>query len=241
MRNFGLIGYPLQHSFSPAYWAERFQQLGLTDAAYRAYELPSVDDLRDFVVEHDLRGLNVTIPHKRSVLPLLDQLSPEAQTIGAVNCIDIEEGQLVGYNTDAFGFEQSLRQLLGESTVDSTLVMGTGGASKAVCYVLDQLGIEWSYVSRRRPFLTYSELTPAMVASHRLLINTTPLGTFPDIHRSPDIPYHAISSHHYCYDLVYNPTKTLFLDRAEGQGAAIKNGYEMLILQAERSWEIWNQ
>lgn len=174
-------------------------------------------------------------------MPLLDEVSPEAAAIDAVNCIRFEDGRSIGHNTDAYGFEQSLLALLDGHKVANALILGSGGASAAVQYVLRGLGISYSIISRRKTYITYDDLTHSILDDHKLIVNTTPLGTYPDVNTSPRLPYDAISSDHYCYDLVYNPAKTLFLTQAEARGAAIKNGQQMLILQAERSWEIWNQ
>jgi shikimate dehydrogenase len=238
---YGLIGYPLTHSFSPAYFQAKFAQLGV-DAAYKAFPLKIIDELPHLLAAHaDLRGLNVTIPYKQAVIPYLRELDETAAKTGAVNCIAITGGKLKGYNTDVTGFLLSLRPLL-RHCHRHALVLGTGGAFRAVTYVLDQLGISWQLVSRNKAFgaLTYEDVTPAIIKAHTLIINTTPLGMYPDVDAAPSIPYEALTSQHLLYDLIYNPPETRFLSLGKAQGATIKNGLEMLHLQADASWEIWS-
>jgi shikimate dehydrogenase len=237
---YGLIGYPLTHSFSPAWFAEKFAAEGI-EAVYKAYPLEHIETIDDLLANYPLKGLNVTIPYKNRVIQYLDQLDPTAEVVGAVNCIDIRHGKRIGYNTDVIGFERSLTPLL-ESHHKKVLVFGTGGAAKAVNYVLDKLGIERTSVSRTATehAISYSDLSEEIIADHTLIINTTPLGMSPDVNDAPDIPYAAITSQHLLYDLIYNPAETKFLQLGKHQGAAIKNGHEMLVLQAEASWEIWN-
>lgn len=238
---YGLIGYPLSHSFSPTYWGSRFAEMKLPHQ-YRSYPIPSIDQLPNLVAKEHLSGLNVTIPYKQEVIPYLHNIDKEAKAIAAVNCIKVTtEGKLVGYNTDAYGFRHSLLDLLDGYRPSRALVLGTGGAAAAVRYVLADMDITYTSVSRRRPYVNYDDLTTDMIARHTLIINTTPVGMAPHIQQAPRLYYDGISSNHYCYDLVYNPEKTLFLARSEDSGARIKNGYDMLILQAERSWEIWNK
>lgn len=246
MKRLGLIGYPLGHSFSKKYYLDKFQREDIRGIDYDLYPLTQITDFPAlFHQQPDFIGVNVTIPYKQSVIPYLDQLSLEAQEIGAVNCIRIDQADpagpvLHGYNTDAFGFEQSLRPLL-DPDPKKALVFGNGGASKAVIFVLRKLGIPYQIVSRTPGSgqLAYPELTPELIAAHRLLINCTPLGTYPNTDACPDIPYSGIGSSHLLYDLIYNPEETLFLTRGKQAGAQIKNGYEMLVLQAERNWQIW--
>ena len=243
LREFGLIGYPLGHSFSKGYFAEKFKNENITDAVYENFPIERISEFYELCAAHpNLRGLNVTIPHKTSILPFLDELSDEAQKIGAVNTILFSGDKKIGFNTDAWGFEKSLVPLL-RSPHTAALVLGTGGASKAVVYVLDKLGIRWKYISRehRNDDLSYGELSDDIVASHPLIINTTPLGMFPAINASPPLPYSAITAHHLLYDLVYNPSVTRFMQAAIDRGAKVKNGLEMLQLQAEKAWEIWNK
>ena len=242
MRLFGLIGYPLTHSFSKKYFTEKFEKEGLSDCRYDLFSIPAVEELRTVLSENnELQGLNVTIPYKEKVLPYLNETDKIVKAIGACNCILLKDRKLKGYNTDAEGFERSLKTKL-EAAHRKALILGTGGAAKAVEFVLRKLGIAFVYVSRHsgRTHYSYDELTPAIIAEHPLIINATPLGSYPEINSAPSIPYEAITSHHYLFDLVYNPEKTLFLQMGEAKGAVIKNGYEMLVIQAEESWRIWN-
>lgn len=237
---YGLIGYPLQHSFSPGYFAAKFAKEGI-DAGYTAYPLDAISTFPQLLHEHPLRGLNVTIPYKQAVIPYIDELDTAAKAIGAVNCIDIRSGITKGYNTDVIGFKDSLVPLL-QPQHTNALVLGTGGASMAVKYVLDELGIEYLNVSRdkKADVVTYTELSSDTIASYTLIINTTPLGMYPHTDECPGLPYGAIGKQHLLYDLIYNPQETLFLSKGKAQGAAIKNGLEMLHQQAEAAWQIWN-
>lgn len=247
MRKLGLIGYPLGHSFSKKYYLAKFEQENIVGTEYDLYPVENLADFRT-VYEYDnsFSGFNVTIPHKRNVLALLDELSPEAEQIQAVNCVRIkrENGRIIlkGYNTDAYGFEQSLLPLLHDQH-NSALVFGNGGAAKAVHYILGKLNIPFKVVSRKKDGanLSYDELTSEIISANKLLINCSPVGTFPDIETCPAIPYDGIGPDHLLYDLIYNPEETLFLRKGKQRGAAIKNGYEMLVLQAERNWAIWNE
>lgn len=240
---FGLIGYPLSHSFSGKYFTEKFEKEGLTDHRYELYPLSSVDQLPQLLAsEPELRGLNVTIPYKQQVLQFLDNTDSIPEGINACNCIKIQDGRLIGYNTDIVGFEKSFLEQL-QPHHNKALVLGNGGAAAAVTYVLKKLGIAYNIVSRnlhRSSSLTYSDLNESIISKHKVIINTTPLGTFPDVDVCPPIPYEFLTGEHYLYDLIYNPSKTLFLKNGEKQSAIIKNGYEMLLLQAEESWRIWN-
>lgn len=244
MRKFGLIGKTLVHSFSKKYFTEKFEREAV-DANYELYSIANVDSLRQFVQEHSLCGLNVTIPYKQDVIPLLDEIDSEAQMLGAVNVIKIKrEGErlcLKGFNTDVVGFRNSLKPLL-KPWHTSALVLGTGGASKAVLYVLENLGIAARCVSRqkREGMLTYETLDADVMRRNTLIVNTTPLGTFPNVETCPDIPYRLLTEKHLLFDLVYNPEQTLFMKKGLQNGAAVKNGYEMLVGQAEASWRIWN-
>lgn len=242
MRKFGLIGYPLTHSFSCKYFTEKFLREHRTDCAYDNYPLVSIELLPSLIEkETEIKGLNVTIPYKESVKPFLNELDDTAAFVGAVNCIDITSNIYKGYNTDVIGFELSLKPLL-KAHHRQALILGTGGASKAVAYVLSKLGIAYKLVSRNRSgdYWIYDDLDKEIIQEHTVIINTTPLGTSPDIFSIPDIPYQFLSSEHLLYDLVYNPAETVFLQKGKEQGATIKNGYEMLELQAEASWKIWN-
>lgn len=243
---YGLLGYPLCHSFSARYFAGKFSRERI-DAEYRNFEYATVDEaMACFSALPALRGFNVTIPHKQTVMEWLDDLSPEARAIGAVNVVRVERvagaarPRLVGYNSDVVGFVRSLRPLL-RPCHTAALVLGTGGASKAVTHGLRLLGIGPVSVSRSPApgRLTYRDLTPEVVQGHRLIVNCTPVGTFPHDGECPDIPYGLLSSDHLLYDLVYNPEETLFMKRGRESGAAVKNGLEMLRLQAEAAWSIW--
>ncbi len=246
MPRYGLIGFPLSHSFSPAFFEEKFRKQGITDCTYECFPLPDIRSLPELIAQHpDLAGLNVTIPHKQTVIPYLHELDDTARQIGAVNCIAIRQGRLIGYNTDAYGFITSLEEWvnkLGLTLPAAALILGTGGASKAVAFALRKLGIDIAFVSRTPSphSLTYAELDQQLLRHHALLVNTTPLGTWPNIDSCPPIPWDFIGPLHLLYDLVYNPAETRFLRLGRQRGAATTNGLRMLELQAERSWEIWN-
>lgn len=238
---FGIIGFPLAHSFSPAYFKKKFAEHN-TDALYEPFLLNNIEELPALLLANPtIQGLNVTIPYKEAVLPYLDELDNTAEEIGAVNCIVFRNGKKKGYNTDSIGFEQSLVPFL-QPQHTHALILGTGGSSKAVAYVLKQLGIAYRFVSRAKQhdYLVYEELTPEIISQHKLIINTTALGMYPNVESAPALPYEAISAQHLLYDLIYNPEETLFLARGKVQGAAIKNGFEMLQLQADASWDIWS-
>ncbi|MBF9238467.1 shikimate dehydrogenase [Hymenobacter sp. BT683] len=245
MRQFGLIGRTLSHSFSQTYFTQKFYSLQLANHQYELFELATIGELPELLATHpDLVGLNVTVPYKEMVVPYLDDLAPSASRVGAVNVIErTAEGRLVGHNTDYIGFRDSLRTfcpLRGEAA--RALVLGTGGAAKAVEVALRELNIPYWNVTRNLmgPGLTYDDLTPQLLASHRLIINATPVGTFPNSDECPRLPYHALTDEHYLYDLVYNPMETLFMAKGKEAGAQVKNGFEMLCLQAEAAWDIWN-
>lgn len=241
-RLFGLIGYPLSHSFSKKYFSEKFEQEGITDCRYELFPLTAIDELPALLAAYpQLCGLNVTIPYKEQVISFLHSQNPLVAAIGACNCIRIEEGQLQGFNTDAIGFQRSLQEKL-LPTDRQALVFGTGGAAKAVCHVLRQLNIDYQLVSRRKMYdqLSYEEVTEALLQTHPLLINTTPLGMYPNVTEAPPLPYQVLTADHYLYDLVYNPEQTLFLQKGAAAGARTKNGMDMLVIQAEESWKIWN-
>jgi len=243
MNRYGLIGYPLSHSFSEGFFADKFRQQGITDCIYQNFPLENIQDIQKLLGDFsDLKGLNVTIPYKEKVLPYLTNSNEIVKTIGACNCIRIQGKDLIGYNTDAIGFEKSLVKHL-QPHHSRALILGEGGAAKAVAYTLKKLGIEHLNVVRRgKPDghkILFTELTPTLINLHAVIINTTPVGMYPNIDECPMINYDALTPRHYLYDLIYNPEKTLFLQRGELQGAFIKNGYEMLVLQAEESWKIW--
>ncbi len=245
MNHYGLIGFPLTHSFSQRYFTDKFAREGITDCQYSLYELPGINELTAVLQTPGLRGLNVTIPHKQSVLPFLDRLDTSAQKVGAVNVIKIEaDGSRTGYNSDYYGFQQSLQNWFGELGLsyfkDKALVLGTGGASKAVVSALIDLGIPYQLVSRQPSVNTivYTDL-PQIIDQYRLIINCSPVGTFPHENDAPDLPYAQLTSKHLLYDLVYNPAETRFMQLGQERGCAVMNGYDMLVLQAEKAWEIW--
>ncbi len=240
MRKFGLIGFPLTHSFSKKYFTDIFTTEGI-DATYENFPLEDIANLTMLWEDVQLEGLNVTIPYKESVIPFLDELSDAVKKIGACNCIKIESGRKIGYNTDVIGFDRSLvKKLKGRHT--KALVLGTGGAAKAVMYVLQQRSIKSIQVSRTPSvgMIGYNDLSAERIAEHTLIVNTTPLGMFPNTNACAPLPYEAITPLHYLYDLVYNPAKTLFLQKGEERGAVIENGHDMLVIQADESRKIWN-
>jgi shikimate dehydrogenase len=248
MRKFGLIGYPLGHSFSKRYFTGKFAKENIRDCSYENYPLEKIELLGRLIAgEKELCGLNVTIPHKQQVFPWLDELDEEAGQVGAVNCIRITRGpgntvHLKGFNTDTYGFEVPLLEVL-QSWHTKALILGTGGASKAVAHVLGKHGIGFRYVSRKplhKGIYAYSDLTDDIIAQHTIIVNTSPKGMHPDTAGCPDIPYRAITGRHILYDLVYNPEKTVFLQKGKEKNAILINGLPMLHLQAEKSWEIWN-
>lgn len=246
MRTFGLIGFPLSHSFSKKFFTEKFENEKIQDCNYALFPIADVNEVASLLIANpSLCGLNVTIPHKVNVMPVLTDVDEAASAIGAVNCISITEKEgkknLKGYNTDAYGFSESLKPLL-QKQHQKALIFGDGGAAKAVKYVLNQLQIPYLVVVRRpvTNAILYSAVNAEILATHTLLINTTPLGMSPNLNSSPPIPYQFLTAKHLAYDLVYNPKETEFLSSAKAQGAQIKNGLEMLHLQAERSWQIWN-
>lgn len=243
MRKFGLIGFPLTHSFSKQYFTEKFSREGITDAAYELYELPDLSALPEFIVGNpDLQGLNVTIPYKQAIIPYLHHLDSAAARIGAVNVIRIAAGIRTGYNTDYLGFLEALQEFYPKEVRTRALVLGTGGAAKAVQAALARAGVPYQIVSRTPApqQLSYQELSPSIMEACNLIINTTPLGTFPETEACPPIPYQYLSRQHYLFDLVYNPAETLFMKNAREKGAKTTNGYEMLVRQAEAAWQIWN-
>ena len=240
--SYGLIGRNISYSFSRSYFNAKFKTLGLDHCSYENFDLESIDEFPDVLSKKpDLKGLNVTIPYKESVIPYLDELEPRAVEIGAVNTIAFTSKGLVGHNTDAFGFRQALISLL-RKTDRHALILGTGGASKAVAYVLNELGINFRFVSRQpvESQFHYSDLTREIIETYTLIVNCTPLGTYPDIEQKPPIPYDFVGQEHFLFDLIYNPAKSAFLKSGESKGARILNGLSMLEFQAEKAWEIWN-
>jgi shikimate dehydrogenase len=265
MKTYGLIGYPLTHSFSKKYFTEKFEKEKIMDSEYELFPLANIAELPSLLEKYPtLKGLNVTIPYKESVIPFLDELDETAATVGAVNCIKITTSStkqhLKGYNTDVFGFRQSIKPFL-ESQHERALILGTGGASKAVHHVLKEIGIDCYFATRSKEqdarnerqesnlknqdvsskTFTYKELNEHMIHAFKLIVNTTPLGMFPNVETAPTIPYSFISSGHLLYDLVYNPMITEFLKQGKAQGAATVNGLSMLHQQAEEAWLIWNK
>lgn len=249
MKQYGLLGYPLSHSFSKGYFTEKFRSEQI-DAVYENFALPSITELPELIAYSPfLAGINVTIPYKQAVIPYLDALDPTAEAVGAVNVVRVlrptdDELRLVGYNTDVVGFRESIRPLVSVLGAESlrALVLGTGGASKAIVFGLKQLGVESVLVSRKPApgLLSYEELTPGMYETFRIIVNTTPLGMSPKVDTCPPLDYSLLGPEHLLFDAVYNPKKTLFLQRGEARGSTIKNGLEMLHLQAEAAWNIWN-
>ena len=244
MRRYGLIGHPLSHSFSQRYFTEKFQREGIGGCAYSNFDIPTIAALKEVLADPELCGLNVTIPYKQDVLAYLDASNDVVAAIGACNCIRIEGGRRTGYNTDVVGFEQSLIKRL-EGHHRRALVLGTGGASKAVEWVLEKLGLDYRMVSRQpRPGtrdLRYEQVNSDLLGEYTLIVNTTPLGMYPKTATCPPLPYEALTPRHYLFDLIYNPERTLFLQKGEERGAVVENGHEMLVLQAEESWRIWNK
>lgn len=245
MDKYGLIGYPLGHSFSIKYFNQKFVDEGI-NAKYMNFEIPTIEELAEVLDQNpELKGLNVTIPYKQKVMEYLDSISPEARAIGAVNVIKvIHEGKsikLKGYNSDAIGFTQSIEPML-EDYHKKALILGTGGASKAVNYGLKSLGLETIFVSRyeRPDTICYGDITPEVIEEYNVIVNCTPLGMFPKTEECPNLPYEAMNEKNILYDLIYNPDETLFMKKGEARGANVKNGLEMLLLQAFASWEFWN-
>lgn len=243
MKKYGLIGKSLAHSWSPAWFADKFEREGITDAEYRLYEMDTVEHLRQWVEENGIDGFNVTIPFKEQVLPFLDRVDDVARRVGAVNCVEVRQGVLVGHNTDAPAFAETLSPLL-RTWHTHALVLGTGGASRAVSYVLEGMGIDFLLVSRnpagRNGVISYQQAEQA-ISSRLLLVNTTPVGMYPHIGQTPWPNAGALSPRHLCYDLIYNPAPTCFLRQAAQAGAAVCDGRAMLHRQAELSWQFWNQ
>lgn len=243
MDKYGLIGKKIDYSFSKTYFANKFLKYNI-NAEYVNFDIDDIHQILDiFKKEKNLKGLNVTIPYKESVIPFLDKIDRSAEAIGAVNTIKLKKNRLKGYNTDVYGFIKSLFPLL-EKQHQKALVLGTGGASKAICSGLKSFDIDYIVVSRspmNESQVAYSDLNEEIIKDHKLIINCTPLGTYPNVHQSPDIPYEFLDHKHFLYDLVYNPKVSTFLAQGSNQGAKICNGYDMLRFQAEKSWEIWNR
>ena len=241
MKHFGIIGFPLSHTFSPGYFSEKFKSLHI-DADYKAFPIEHIELLPDLIKSKHLCGINVTLPYKQQVLPLLDEIDSDALQIGAVNTISVINGRTKGYNTDVLGFELSLLDLIqSPKHIQGAYILGTGGAAKAVEYVLKKMKIRYNCISRDdSKGLTYDNIHKKDFSNINLIINTTPVGMYPNLESCPAIPYDWINENYFLYDLVYNPEKTLFLSEGINRNAKVKNGYDMLILQAEKAWEIWN-
>jgi shikimate dehydrogenase len=248
MKKYGLIGFPLGHSFSKGYFSAKFKKENIKDCEYNNYPIKNIESLRDLIIQQsELVGLNVTIPYKEAVIQFLDEIDTDAFEIGAVNTIKIYRSEknkikLKGFNTDVFGFEAPLRKEL-KPFHQKALILGTGGAAKAVAWVLKSLGLDYLYVSRKPKHentISYKELTDEIIESHKVIINTSPIGMFPNINVKPNINYEVISDKHILYDLIYNPEKTMFLKEGEIKKAITINGLPMLYMQAEKAWEIWN-
>ncbi len=245
MKIYGLVGNPLSHSFSQKYFTAKFGQENLSNCIYLNFETLDLDnEILNLKNNFDLCGLNITIPYKSKIISFLNEVSPECKEIGACNCIKITNKKWTGFNTDVIGFEKTFMPHL-KPNHKKALILGTGGSSKAVAYVLGKLGIEYLFVSRKNKMknkiITYSEITFLVLKDFNIIINTTPAGMFPNDDHSPELPYQFVSENNYFYDLIYNPTKTLFLSKGEERGAVIENGKQMLLIQAEESWKIWNQ
>ena len=241
---FGLIGKNISYSFSEGYFLKKFEELNLKKLSYRNFDIPDIAEFPFLMYqrEEEFRGFNVTIPYKQSIMRYLSEIDTDADKIGAVNTIKVnDQNELVGYNTDIYGFENSLKPLL-KSHHKRALILGTGGASKAIAFVLDKLKIEFQFVSRTKSetSISYADLSIEVIGNYQLIINCTPLGTHPNIESCPEIPYQFLTEKHFLYDLIYNPSETTFLKKGKEKGTIIKNGLEMLELQAEKSWEIWN-
>jgi shikimate dehydrogenase len=245
MRKFGLIGYPLGHSFSKKYFTEKFSREQIKNCSYENYPLTSIGQLPDLIHSENIEGLNVTIPYKSAVIKFLDSIDPEADAVGAVNVIRIErlkeKTKLAGFNSDIAGIRDTLLPVI-NSKMRNALVLGTGGGAKAVCYVLKEINVHYTLISREKKYgcLTYSEISPEIFRKTQLIINTTPLGMYPETGSKPDLKYDQLDSDHILFDLVYNPEITSFLKMGKERGCTILSGLKMLHSQAERSWEIWN-
>ena len=241
MKTYGLIGEKLGHSFSKNFFEEKFKRSGILNTSYLNFELDHINKLIGLLNTKSISGLNVTIPYKESVIPYLNALSKEAKAIGAVNTIVFKSGKLIGHNTDHIGFKNSIKPFL-ENTMDRALILGSGGASKAVVYALESIGLDCLVVSRtpKKDELSYKDINEFVLKHHLLIVNTTPLGTAPNINECPKIPYAFITKKHLVVDLIYNPCESLFLKKAKAQKAEILNGQSMLIHQAEEAWSLWN-
>ncbi|MCB4809288.1 shikimate dehydrogenase [Tamlana sp. 62-3] len=243
MKKLGLLGKNISYSFSRAYFKEKFEKEGISNISYDNFDLEDIKIFPEIIKNtKDLKGLNVTIPYKEDVMPFLHKIKKKAREIGAVNTIKVtKKGKLIGYNTDYYGFYKSIKPAIKPYHM-SALILGTGGASKAIAYSLKKLDIPYHYVSRKKTdgvTYTYETLTSSIIKQHKIIVNCTPLGTFPDVDACPNIPYDGITNHHVLFDLIYNPAETAFLKHGKAKNATIINGSKMLVYQAEKSWEIW--
>jgi shikimate dehydrogenase len=244
MLQFGIVGKSLSHSFSKSYFEKKFKEQGLNDYSYEQFEIPIIENFTGVLSNNPLlKGLNVTIPYKETIIPFLDELSVEAKEIGAVNCVDIRNGKLIGHNTDVYGFSQSIKPFL-DTNHERALILGTGGAAKAAAYSLKKIGVDVYFVTssstkKTKNTFFYSEVNERVIHAFKLVINATPLGMFPGVLDYPSIPYQLFTAQHLAYDFIYNPEQTLFLKHAKEFDAVTVNGLSMLHLQAEKSWEIW--
>ena len=243
MKKFGLVGKNIDYSFSRGYFADKFKKNGLLDCSYENFDLKEIEGIKSVFKTHGLNGLNVTIPYKKEVLPFMDKLSPQSKKIGAVNTIAFNEnGETTGHNTDAYGFQKSLLEITEKLPV-SALILGTGGASAAIAFALEALKIQFNFVSRnpKQGQLSYEAVDTEILKHNHLIINTSPVGTFPNTDKCPSIPYNELNASHTLFDLIYNPLETLFLRKGKEIGCTVSNGLKMLEFQAEKSWEIWNE
>ena len=243
MKEYGLIGKNLKHSFSAKYFNNKFEKEGIKNCNYQLFELANIEDIRIFIQSNpNLKGFNITIPYKEAIIPYLDEVDDMVKEIGACNCVKIEDGKLIGFNTDVAGFMLSILPLI-EPQHHSAVILGNGGAAKAVIYSLEQISIDYQVFAREpknKYELIWSELNEQHIEDNKIIINTTPIGMWPNVDNSPEIPFHALDRFHLVYDLIYNPETTKFLKKAIDQDAIIKNGLEMLEQQAEAAWDIWN-
>ena len=240
MKKYGLIGYPLSHSFSAGFFKDKFVSEGISDTNYKLYPIDNINKIKE-LYSPELKGLNVTIPYKELVLDFVTEMSDAVKQIGAANTLKFTEQGIIAHNTDVYGFEKSLLESFDIKEGTKALILGTGGASKAIAYVLNKLNIEYQLVSRQSQYLNYQEIDQDIIENHQLIINTTPLGTYPNIETLPDLPYRYLNAGHMLFDLVYNPEITAFLQKGKNNFAFTQNGYDMLVYQAEKAWYIWNE
>ena len=241
MNVFGLIGHPLTHSFSKQYFDKKFEQEKISDAQFKLFDINKIELIEDLILDDSIKGLAITIPYKQQILPYLFFENDDVKQIKACNCLKIIDEKLFGFNTDIIGFEQSFIKQL-QPYHQNALILGNGGAAAAIKFVFEKLNIKFTCVTRKKEIdtLSYHELNEKIISTHQIIVNTTPLGTYPLVETCPDIPYHFLTSHHYLFDVVYNPSETLFMKKGLAQKAVVKNGYEMLCIQAEENWKIWN-